>query len=159
MLKKFFLAMGIVFTAVVGSCMLVLGGVGLNAAEEAPQNKAVAAAITRDLARAWDVNDLKPHFVGTALSQINFGLAQQSINPLRALGALQNITDAQQTAFNYSKSFGGETTKTATITMVAEFENGRANVTMQLANEGSAMKLMHVNVAPIGDVRAKKQQA
>jgi hypothetical protein len=43
--------------------------------------------------------------------------------------------------------------------MVAEFENGRAKVTVQLANEGKAMKLMHVNVAPIGDVRAKKQQA
>jgi hypothetical protein len=159
MIKKFLLAMGIVFTALVGSCMFVLGGVGLKAAEEAPQNKAVAAGIMRDLARAWDVNDLKPHFVSTALGQVNFGLAQQSINPLRALGALKSIEEAQQTAFHYNKSFGGETTRTATITMVAEFENGRANVTVQLANEGSVMKLMHVNVAPIGDVRARKQQA
>ena len=67
--------------------------------------------------------------------------------------------ETQQTAFNYNKSFGGETTKSATIVMVAQFENGRAKVTVQLASEGNAMKLMHVNVAPIGDVRARKQQA
>jgi hypothetical protein len=158
-LKKFLLVMGIVFTGLVGSCMFVLGGVGLNAAAEAPQNKSIAVAMTRDLAKAWDVNDLKPHFVSSALSQINFSQAQQSMNPMKALGALQNVEEVQQTAFNYNKPFSGETTKTATITMVAQFENGRANVTIQLANEGNVMKLMHVNVKPIGDVRMKKQAA
>lgn len=159
MFKKFLLAMGIVFTCLVGSCMFVLGGVGLNAAAEAPQNKSVAIAMTRDLARAWDVNDIKPHFVSSALGHINFSQAQQSMNSMKVLGALQNVEEVQQTSFNYNKSFSGQTTKTATITMVAEFENGRASVTIQLANEGSVMKLMHVNVRPIGDVRIRKQQA
>jgi hypothetical protein len=159
MLKKFFIVMGVLFTGLIGSCMLVLGGVGIDAAGEAPQNKAVAAVVARDLARAWDVNDLKPHFVSNALSQVNFGQAQLSINPLKPLGALRNIEEAQQTEFRYDKKLGGVTTKTATIFMVAEFENGRANVTIRLMNEGNLMKLLHVNVAPIGNVRAKKEQA
>jgi len=159
MLKKFFIVMGVLFTGLIGSCMLVLGSVGIDAAGEAPQNKAVAAVVARDLARAWNVNDLKPHFVSDALRQVNFDQAQQSIDPLRPLGALRNIEEARQTDFRYEKKLGGVINKTATIFMVAEFENGRANVTVRLMNEGNVMKLLHVNVASIGNVRAKREQA
>ena len=160
MLKKFFMVMGIVFTGLVGTCTIVaLGTVGINAAAEAPQNKAIAAAAARDLARAWNVNDLKPHFPGSALSQVDFVQAQQSFNPLKPLGALRNIDEAKQTAFHYEKKLGGVLNKTATISMVAEFENGRANVSIRLVNEGDVMKLVHINVTPIGNVRPKKEQA
>ena len=159
MLKKLMMVMGVVLVGIVGSCALVLGKVGIDAAGEAPQNRAVAAAVTRDLARAWDVNDLKPHFVDFALSQVNFGQAQLSFNALKALGALMNVEQASQTEFRYDKKIGGVTTKTATILMVAEFENGRASVTVKLMSEGDAMKLLHINVAPIGNVRAKRQEA
>ena len=114
--------------------------------------------MARHFSRTWDVNDLKPHFGSSALSQINFSAAQQSINSLKALGSLQKIESAQQTSFQYSKSFSG-TTKSATIVMIAEFENGRATVTVQLANEGNEMKLTSVNVTAIGEVRTKKQRA
>lgn len=159
MVKKFLLVMGIVFTGLIGSCVFALTGVGLNAAADAPHNKAVAAAVTRDLARAWDVLDLMPHFTAPALKEVNFSLAQQAMDPLKALGALRNIEDAQQTGFHYTKTFGGHLKKTATIVLIADFEYGRAKLTIQLANEGSDMKLLHVNVSPIGELRPRKQQA
>ena len=62
-----------------------LRGAGVEGSVEAHR------AYSRDLARAWDVNDLKPHFVSNALSQVDFRQAQQSFNPLRPLGALRNI--------------------------------------------------------------------
>jgi hypothetical protein len=43
--------------------------------------------------------------------------------------------------------------------MVAEFENGRATVVVELKSEAGDMKLWHVNVEPIGGVRAKAQAA
>jgi hypothetical protein len=43
--------------------------------------------------------------------------------------------------------------------MTAEFEKGRANVTMHLRSEAGEMKLWHVNVTPISGMPAKGQQA
>lgn len=159
MLKKFLLAMGLVLTALIGGCLFLVGGVGLSAAEEAPRNKSVAVALTRDLARSWDVTDLKPHFVSAALGQIDLGRAQQSFEQLRGLGALESVRDMQQTSFYINTSFRGETIKTATVVLLAEFENGRARVIVQLASEGGEMKLMHVDVTQMSDILPKKQRA
>jgi hypothetical protein len=156
MLKKFFIAMGVVCTCLIASCTLFFG---FNAANDATKNKAIAEAITRDMARTWNVNDLKPHFVAIALRQVNFPEAQLSFNKLKALGALKTIEQAQQTEFRLGQDWGGALSKSATIVLVAEFENGRATVTMRLASEGTEMKLWHVNVAPIGELRAKAEQA
>jgi hypothetical protein len=156
MLKKFFIAMGVIFACLIGSCAIF---VGVNAARDAPNNKAVAEAITRDLARSWNLHDLKPYFVSTAADQINFADAQFSFNKLRPLGALKRVEQAQQTGFKIEKNSGHESTKTATIVMVAEFDNGRATVTMQLKSDGGAMKLWHLNVTPIGVIGAVGQRA
>jgi hypothetical protein len=156
MLKKFFMVMGVICTCLIASCTLFFG---LNAANDAAKNKAIAEAITRDMARAWNVSDLKPHFVAIALRQVNFAEAQQGFNKLKARGALKTIEQAQQTEFKMGKDLGGVLTKSATIVLVAEFENGRATVTMRLASEGAEMKLWHVNVTPIGELRAKFEQA
>jgi len=155
MLKKFFIAMGVVCTCLIACCMLFVG----LAASEATKNKAVAQAITRDMARAWNISDLKPHFIAPAVRQVNFADAQLRFNKLKGLGTLKTIEQAQQTDFRIGKDLGGVLTKSATIVMVAEFENGRATVTMRLTSEGSEMKLWHVNVTPAGELRGKAEQA
>lgn len=154
MLKKFFIAMGVIFTGLIASCSLF---VGFNAANDAPKNKAVAEAITRELAREWNVKDIEPLMASSAANQTNFGEAQLGFNKLKPLGSLKKVEEAQQTEFNVEKNIGQELTKSATVTMVAEFENGRANVTMALKSEHGKMKLWRVNVTPIGDVRSKGQ--
>jgi hypothetical protein len=159
MLKKFFIAMGVISTCLIASCAVFVGFAGYNAADEAPKNKAVAEAITRHMARAWNVNDLKPYFVAVAARQVNFAEAQLTFNKLRTLGSLKTIEQAQQTGFKIHKGLGGALTKSATVLIVAEFENGRAAVTMRLQSEDGEMKLLHVNVTPIGEVRNKAQQA
>jgi hypothetical protein len=151
MLKKFFIAMGVIFTCVIASWLVL----GFNAVSDAPANKAVAEAITRDLARSWNVNDLKPHCVQIVAAQLNSPGAQMQFNKLKPLGSLKRIEQAQQTAFRVSYGEGS----TATVVMVAEFENGRANVTIRLKSEGKEMKLWELDVTPIGAIRAKGQQA
>jgi len=51
-------------------------------ANEARKNKAVAEAITRDMARAWNVSDLKPYLAAIAAQEVNFAEAQMSFNEL-----------------------------------------------------------------------------
>jgi len=160
MLKKFLVVMGVViFTGLVASCTLVAGLAGFSALADAPKNKAIAEAVTRDLARSWNASDLKPHFAAAVPIALNFANLQMSMNKLKPLGELKKIEQADQTAFHYSKELGQESVKTATVEMVAEFENGLAKVIVQLKSEGGEMKLWHVNVKTIGEVRGRAQAA
>ena len=159
MLKKFLVAMGVIFTGLMASCTLVAGLTGFSAVADAPKNKAIAEAVARDLARSWNVSDLKPRSATAVTNQLNFTDAQMSMNKLKPLGALKKIEQAEQTAFHYGKELGEEAVKTATVKIVAEFENGRANVVVQLKSEGGEMKLWHVNVETIGEVRSRAQAA
>jgi hypothetical protein len=116
----------------VSSCNLVLG---LTAASNAPQNKAIAIAMMRDLTRA-DVNDVKR--IWDVHGQVNPMQAQRLMSVLRPLGALKSME-----WFWLDQYFA---TKSATIVLVAEFENGRVAVTLRLANNGDAMKLKSITV-------------
>ena len=156
MLKKFLIVMGVIATGFIASCSLLLG---FSAVNEAPKNKALAEAITRDLARGWNVSDIQPYFPNNGVEQVNFAAAQASFNPLKPLGRLQRIEKAQQTAFAMEKNLGDWLTKTATVIMVASFEHGHANVTMELRSEAGQMKLRSVNVTPVDGVPAKGQPA
>lgn len=154
MLKKFLIVMGVISTGFIASCGMILG---FSAVNDAPGNKALAAAITRDLARSWNVGDIRPYFPRSNAEQINFAAAQASFDPLKPLGSLQRIDQAQQTAFTMEKNFGDWLTKTATVALVATFEHGRADVTVELRSEAGQMKLRSVNVQPVGGAPGKGQ--
>lgn len=154
MLKKFLIVMGMISIGFIGSCGALLG---FSAVNDAPKNKALAAAITRDLSRAWNLSDIRPYFIKKGSEQVNFAAAQASFNPLKPLGALQRIDEAQQTTFAMEKNLGEWLTRTATVAMVATFEHGRANVTMELRSEAGEMKLRSVNVIPVGGAPPKGQ--
>jgi hypothetical protein len=156
MLKKFLIVTGVISTGFIASCSLLLG---FSAVNDAPKNKVLAESITRDLARGWNVSDIRPYFPSSGAEQVNFAAAQASFNPLKPLGSLQRIDQAQQTAFAMEKNLGEWLTKTATVAMVGTFEHGRANVTVELRSERGQMKLRAVNVTPIDGVRAKGQPA
>ncbi len=151
MLKKFLIAMGLIFTCVVVGSLIL----SFNAFSGAPKNEAVAEVITRDLARAWDVNDLKPHCIQIVARQLSSPAAQMQFNKLKPLGSFKRIEQAVQTDFTVSTEEG----TTATVVMVVEFENGRANVTMRLKREDNEMKVRAMNVTPIGVPRAAGQHA
>ena len=150
MLKKLFIAMGVLMTCLIASWLVL----GFEAVGDAPKNKAIAEAITRDMARAWNVNDLKPHCAQVVANNLNSPDAQMYFDRLKPLGALKRIEQAQQTAFRISFA-----ESTATVFMVAEFENGRANITMRLKDEGKVMKVWELDVRPISAVRARDQKA
>lgn len=156
MLKKFLIVTGVISIGFVASCGIILG---VSAVNDAPKNKALAEAITRDLARAWNVSDIQPYLIKKGSEQVNFAAAQASFNPLKPLGSLQRIDEAQQTAFAMEKNLDEWLTKTATVAMVATFAHGRANVTMELRSEAGQMKVRSLNVKPVGGAPAKGQAA
>jgi hypothetical protein len=156
MLKKLLIVMGVLSTGFIASCALLLG---VNATSDAPRNKALAERITRDLARSWNVSDVAPYFLRSGANQVNFAAAQASFNPLRPLGQLKRIDEAQQTGFFMEANVGEGVAKNATVTMVATFEHGRADVTMELRSEAGQMRLRSVNVTPKGPLPAPGQPA
>ena len=74
MLKKFLLVMGVVFTAMVGGCMFMVGGAAISAYKKSLKTKRSLPPWHGFLALGMS-NDLKPHFGSSALSQINFSAA------------------------------------------------------------------------------------
>src|SRR5438045_427236 len=114
------MAIGIIATALVGSCALIVGG---GALISAPQNKEIAIHATRELAKSWNVNDVRPFFASSAIRQINFDRAQTTIDPFKPLGQLKSVERANQTEFRINKNTGKATTKTATVVLEATFEN------------------------------------
>jgi hypothetical protein len=154
MLKKFLIGLGVLSIGFIGSCSAILG---FSAVNDAPKNKALAEVVTRDLSRAWNVNDIRPHLLKNGAEQVNFAAAQATFDPLKPLGSLQRIDEAQQTAFAMEKNLDEWLTKTATVAMVATFAHGRANVTMELRSEAGQMKIRSLNVKPVGGAPAKGQ--
>ena len=154
MLKKFLIVMGIISTGFVASCAMLLG---VSATSDAPHNKALAETITRELARGWNVRDVERYFLKAGAGRIDLAAAQASFNTLKPLGPLKEIDEAHQTSFVMEANAGEGIAKTATVAMVATFEHGRADVTMELRSEAGEMKLRSVNVMP--RVPAKGQQA
>lgn len=153
MLRKTLIAFVLVSVGLVGSCTLLVGG---GAYRDADSNKEVAALATRELARAWKVSDLRPYFTADAIRHINFDQAQASMNGLKALGSLKRIIDARQTEYRYNVQLGGASSKSATVVLEAEFENGPATVTVKLASDGAVMKVVHIHVHAAGPLRPKQ---
>jgi hypothetical protein len=154
MLKKFLIVVGVISIGFIGSCSALLG---FSAVNDAPKNKALAEVVTRDLSRAWNVSDIRPYLIKNGSEQVNFAAAQATFDPLKPLGFLQRIDEARQTTFAMEKNLGEWLTRTATVAMVATFEHGRANVTMELRSEAGEMKVRTVNVTPVGGVPPKGQ--
>src|SRR5439155_25202967 len=92
-------------------------------------------------------------------NQINIAAAQASMNPLRPLGQLKRIDEARQSGFFMEANSSEGVAKTATVTMVATFEHGRADVTMELRSEAGQMKLRSVNVTSKEPLPAPGQPA
>lgn len=154
MFKKLVLALGILAFGLVGSCVFM---VGRGALLDATQNKEVAVEATRQLAKAWNVNDVRPYFTTNVLRQINFDSAQATMNSFKPLGKLTNVTSASQTEYRVHKSFGGETSTTATVVIQGAFENGAATITVKLANDGPAMKVVHIHVHAPGPLVVRER--
>jgi hypothetical protein len=86
MFRKMLLVFALAAAGLVGSCTLLLGGA---AYRDASSNKGIAVLATRELARAWNVRDLRPYFTANAIRRINFDQAQASMNGLKPLGSGQ----------------------------------------------------------------------
>lgn len=156
MLKKFLIGMGILFSGLFAVAAVSLAIGGANAVRDAPVNKAVAEAMLRDIAREWDPHTLQPMFAPVAARQVAFSNLQTTMNKLRPLGRLSSIERAEQTGWQYTSTLGVAIEKRATIEFVAAFENGRANVKIELRNVGGEMKLWHMDVNSTGPVRSQQ---
>jgi hypothetical protein len=159
MIRIFFAGLGVVFALLMVFCASFLGRLAYELEAQRPEHQRLAIDITRDLARAWTVKDIRPRYAAAMGRKIDDAGAQQPFNALKPLGPLRYADDAEVRTGWTRDSLDRVTSpaaaaellaellrKTVRVSFLAKFANGFARVTVELRNEGGAMKLWHLQI-------------
>lgn len=159
MIVKFFAGLGVLFTALLIFSASFLGNLAFELQAQGPRYEKLAVDITRDLARSWSVNDIKPHYADAVAHRLGGLAAQPTFDALKPLGPLLYVDDlTHRTRWTHqslrqlkSPAAAAEMlaellSKTVHVTFVAKFTSGLARVTVELRSEGGTMKLWHLQI-------------
>jgi hypothetical protein len=174
MLRTFFAGLGVLFALIVVFFASFLGGLAWEMHSNGPSYETLAVDITRQLARDWSAQDIKAHYSVNVAYRLNTPAAQRAFDRLRPLGGLRYVDDVRRrtrwstdslreltSAAEGAEILSELLSKTVRITFVAKFDNGFADVTMELRNESGEMKLWQLQIESQEPVvgPARRQQA
>jgi hypothetical protein len=175
MLRTFFAGLGVVFTLLIVFCASFLGRLAFELDAQNATHERIAVGITRDLARAWSIKDIRTHYSASVSHRLDQPSAQEPFNALRPLGPLRYVDDARVESGLTSRSLDKVETpadaaellaeilnKTVRVTFLAKFANGFARVTVELRNEDGTMRLWHLQIdsqEPLLDRTRRRPQA
>ena len=159
MIRTFFAGLGVLFATLLVFSASFLGNLAFELNTRGPDYERLAVDITRDLARAWSIDDIAPRYAD-AIAQARGGLrAQAPLAALKPLGPLHYADDvAHSTRWSRqslrqlhspaaaAEMLAGLLSKTVHVTFVAKFANGIARVSVELRSEGGTMKLWHLQI-------------
>jgi hypothetical protein len=157
MIRTFFAGLGVLFATLLVFSASFLGNLAFELNTRGPDYERLAVDITRDLARAWSVDDIAPRYAD-AIAQARDGL-RAPLAALKPLGPLLHADDVTHTTRWSRQSLrqlhspgaaaemlAGLLSKTVHVTFVAKFANGVARVSVELRSEGGTMKLWHLQI-------------
>ena len=159
MIRNLFAGLGVVFALLIVFCASFLGRLAYEQQGQLPAHERLAVDITRELSRAWSIEDIRAHYSRPVAQRIGTAGAQAPFNVLKPLGTLRYVDDAKvETGWRRaslervtSPAAAAELmaellSKTVRVTFLAKFDNGFARVSMELRNEDGAMKLWHLQI-------------
>jgi hypothetical protein len=159
MLRTILAGLGAVFMLMLVFCASFLGKLAFDMHDKGPAYEKLAADITRDLARAWSVKDIREHYSESVADRLEDPSAQAPFNSLKTLGQLRYVDNMTldtgwsrrgwlgiASPADAAERLAGVLRKSVTVTFSAKFANGFARVTMKLKNENGAMKLWHLQI-------------
>jgi hypothetical protein len=175
MVRTLFAGLGVIFALLIVFCASFLGRVAVELDTQSAAHERLAVDITRDLARAWSVKDIRAHYSASVSHSLDSPSAQEPFNALRPLGPLRYAEDPEVRTGWTRDSLRRVTSpaaaaellaellsKTVRVTFLAKFANGFAHVTVELRNEGGTMKLWHLRIdsqEPFRDRRRRRPRA
>jgi len=159
MIRTFLAGLGVVFTLLIVFCASFLGRLAYEQAEQRAAHERLAIDITRELARAWSVKDIRTRYSSAVRPRLITASAQAPFNALKPLGRFRYADDTKvATGWTRDRLLQVKSpaaaaelvaellSKTVRVSFLAKFANGFANVTIELRNEGGAMKLWHLRI-------------
>ena len=144
-MRKFLLAMGVIFSGLIGILIGSLSYVGIQAANSADDNKQMAVQLVTSLSETWHADGRRDIFTPAALQQVESPNGRQAISVMGRLGKLIDVENLQQTG--YKVSYGEATT--AKITFSGVFEHGTSEVELTLRVDGSRSRIIELNLKKI----------
>ncbi|MGD9667701.1 MAG: hypothetical protein AB7U75_01440 [Hyphomicrobiaceae bacterium] len=113
---------------------------------DTPASISVAENVLEALSKRWQFDDIAQEFAPVVLANIDSRTAQRAIEPFRGMGPLKRVRDAKMS--DYYVGFTGIDGfyRRATLTVVAEFENGEAQITISLVTADGVAKVQHLNL-------------
>lgn len=144
-MKKFFLAMGVIFSALIGVFIGSLSYIGVQAANTADENKQMAVELIEDLSMTWRAQGRRDIFTKAALTQIETANGRQAIQVMSRLGRLKDAQDVEQTGYKVVYGEGA----TATIRFSGVFENGTSDVELTLKAKGKKSRIIELDLTKI----------
>ena len=170
MVRTFFAALGVVFSALILFCATFFGRLALELHAQGAAYEQLATDITRDLSKSWSMADIKQHYAAAAARKLGSASAQETFAALKPLGQLRYVDDmTHSTRWDHAgwtelkspaaaaEMLADLLNKSVKVTFVAKFANGFAHVSIELRSEGGAMKLWRLQVDGQEDLLRQQQ--
>ncbi len=159
MIRTFFSGLGVLFALLLVFCASFLGRLAYEQSVQRAAHERLAVDITRELSRAWSVKDIRTYYSSAVLPRLDTASAQAPFNTLKPLGPLRYADGPEVKTGWTCESLRRVTSpataaellaellsKTVRVSFLGKFANGFAHVTIELRNEGGAMKLWNLRI-------------
>jgi hypothetical protein len=159
MIRTLFAGLGVSFMLMLVFCSSFLGRLAYQQTRQRAAHEHLAIEITRELAQAWSVKDIRQRYARAVGPKLSSADAQTPFDALKPLGPFRYASETNvETGWSRgrlrqvtSPAAAAELlaellSKTVRVSFLAKFANGLANVTIELRNEGGAMRLWHLRI-------------
>ncbi|MDX2288223.1 MAG: hypothetical protein NW217_05310 [Hyphomicrobiaceae bacterium] len=134
-------------------CLAMLAGfliqLAAEAARMAPRNEDAAVAVVRHLAEGWQPQRVleiaTPHYAAKAGS----GDLLSTLVQMKAAGRMVSAEELAQTGYRKHYEVSAGLVVTATVALVAVFENGKAAIEIELQDRGQGQRISGLRITPM----------
>ena len=153
-MRRILIAMGVLFTGLIGVALGSFGTLGVLASHSAENNKSAAIALVETVSESWSIDDSYAVFTPAARAQASTRSGRRALAVMSRLGQLHSARDAQQTG--YAIDF--ETGTTVTITFDGRFDHGSGEVTVVLRFSNNEARIVELDLKKIRIVRKRQRR-
>lgn len=153
-MKRILVAMGILFTAVLGVAIGTLGYLGVMASQTADENKSAAVALVESVSETWSVDYSQSAFAPSAIAQASTPAGRRALAIMSRLGKLRSAHNTIQTGYKIDLETGTD----VTVTFDGKFDFGSGAVTVVLRYIDDEARIVELDLKKIRLVRKRQRR-
>ncbi len=153
-MRRTLIAMGVLFTGLIGVGLGGLGYLGVVASQSSEDNKSAAVALVETVSETWSVDYSQTAFTPSALAQASTPAGRRALAVMSRLGQLRSARNVRQTG--YEIDF--ETGTTVTIAFDGNFEYGSGAVIVAVRYANDQARIVELDLKKIRLVRKRQRR-